>query len=279
MIGYRAVIGLSLLCALLFSAFAAQSASAKGTTAFTCVAGTGSSGFEDEHCDKATNEKAKVKFVHSEIAPKTETAVTGTNEKTASETKASTTATFISVRAGVTVHIDCTGVHSEGTLTNSEVTGKMQAAGPTTVTYTGCTVTKPINCTVNSPKKPAGTIETEKLTAKTKIISEAPEEMGVEVTPNSGTFVSLEFSGEKCAFKGLTFPIAGSVIGTPGNEPNGHGATLWFSATAQEEKEFGEGKSTAMQKLTFGGSPALYKGVETLKMVEGNPITLTTTAN
>src|SRR4051794_22799207 len=50
MIGRRAVGGLALLCALLFSAFASQSAFAE-TTAFECTKSAATLDFSDAHCD------------------------------------------------------------------------------------------------------------------------------------------------------------------------------------------------------------------------------------
>src|SRR5689334_16146452 len=50
----RSAVGLSLICALVFCALSAQSASAaegKNTTAFECVKGGGAKDFSDAHCD------------------------------------------------------------------------------------------------------------------------------------------------------------------------------------------------------------------------------------
>jgi hypothetical protein len=52
MTGRRAIIGLSLICALAFAAFGAANASALGTTQFTCKPGTGA-GFSEAHCTSA----------------------------------------------------------------------------------------------------------------------------------------------------------------------------------------------------------------------------------
>jgi hypothetical protein len=55
MYGRRAVVGLSLLCALVFCAFAAPSAQAlKGTTITTCKQVGSGATFQDEHCTKQT---------------------------------------------------------------------------------------------------------------------------------------------------------------------------------------------------------------------------------
>jgi hypothetical protein len=66
--GRRAILDLCMLCALLVSAFAAQSASAAGTTGFTCKAGAAEAGFSDAHC-LTPAVGAAVKFTHVAIRP------------------------------------------------------------------------------------------------------------------------------------------------------------------------------------------------------------------
>ena len=95
MTGRRAVIGLSLLGALLVCAFAAQSASAnvattsKRITAVTCVKGGGLKDFSKTHCDPGdTVEAGKGEFGHVAINGETKE-VDATNEKVTSETKES----------------------------------------------------------------------------------------------------------------------------------------------------------------------------------------------
>ena len=86
MIGRKAVIGLSLLSALLFSAFAVQSASAlvvkvsKNTTAFTCVKTEPNKGdLKDAHCDEKVDPN-KGEYKHDAIALNTTTTVAATNQ-------------------------------------------------------------------------------------------------------------------------------------------------------------------------------------------------------
>ena len=72
---------LYLLVPIVLFAFAAQSALASGTTAFTCAPTEGKSGavgFSDEHCTKAA-EGELVRFQHVEIPTNTPTNVVGTN--------------------------------------------------------------------------------------------------------------------------------------------------------------------------------------------------------
>jgi hypothetical protein len=91
MIGRRAVVGLSLLSALLFCAFAAQSASAAlktstNTTGFTCVKGVTEKGdFKDEHCDETNVGKGA--FKHELIPLNTTTEVEFSNEKSQNRQK------------------------------------------------------------------------------------------------------------------------------------------------------------------------------------------------
>ncbi|HEX6667313.1 MAG TPA: hypothetical protein VF081_12030 [Solirubrobacterales bacterium] len=77
--GRRAIVGLCMLCALLVSAFAAQSASAiSGTTAFTCKKGSGT--LRGEHC--LTTGTAAAEYGHVAIGQDKKTEVTVTNETT-----------------------------------------------------------------------------------------------------------------------------------------------------------------------------------------------------
>jgi hypothetical protein len=95
--------GLLLLCALVLSAFAASSASAAGTTVFTCEPVPTGAEFKDEHC--TTAQVGGAGFKHTAIAAGVATEVTGTNEKTASSTTAATPAIFHLVLSTVPVTI------------------------------------------------------------------------------------------------------------------------------------------------------------------------------
>ena len=150
-------------------------------------------------------------------------------------------------------------------MTNTKEGEVHHAGGTATITYSECMVSAPEKCVVKEP-----------IVAETNAKTwEKGEEMGVEFTAKGENFteIVLENKGaEKCGVKG-TFPIKGSVIGTPGNTFNGKGATLYF-----KENEAGK---TAMQNLKFGAAEASYTGVETIEMKEkepttGNAITLTT---
>jgi hypothetical protein len=261
--GSRALAGLALLCALVFSAFAAPSASASGTTAFTCAPSPGTKPvgelkFSDEHCEKSAV-PPNVKFVHEAIAPNTPTAVVGTNEKTATETTKSTPIVIHTITGGLEVTITCEIASSTGTIENKENAAKeMVVVGTGEVTYTKCKVSKPLKagveiCQIKEPivaKATATTIKQENVT----------------LSPSGANFTEITLEDkapEKCTLKG-TYPITGTVIGKPAGPATAPGATLVFS---------GEGS------LKFGASAASLTAVTTGRMsgVGGNPISGTRT--
>ena len=261
MFGRRAAVGLSLLCALVSCAFAAPRASAKGTTAFTCVEKAGEEGFLDEHCDTASS-GASVKFVHKEIKPGVLTAIAVSNEKTSEETKGSTPVVLRWSLGLTQIEIVCSKVSGTGTIEDKEVEKTMQAVGTLQIEYTGCTVSKPNKCKVKEP-----IVQNSNFTT----YEAAEAEMGVEVSPKEkGIFLSLTLENnekEQCALK-QTYPFSGNAQGTPGGSANGPGATLAFT----------EG----MGSLSVGVNPATLISTSTLqtKAIFGlpeDPITFTTT--
>lgn len=260
MSGRRTIAGLLLLCALALCAFAAPSASAAGTTAFTCAPAEKGAGFEDTHCDKAVESGAKYK--HEAISPGKSTEITLTNQKTKNATTEHTPSTLHGLLLGIKTNVTCTKVHGTGTLTNEEVKGVMRTAGTATIEHTECTVTEPSGCTVKEP-----------IVYSTKFESyEKGEEMGLLFTPKEGkAFGAITYNskeGQKCGIKG-TFGIEGSFEGTPGSSPTGKGTTLGFTEGMSENLHWG----TAQYTLT---------GVLNWEMKEatpttGNQIALTTT--
>lgn len=268
MTGRRVVIGLSLLLALFTSAFAAQGAfAAKGTTAFTCKPVSTGATFKDEHCTVEGSNSGGSGFVHEEIAPKTSTAITLTNEKTKNETKESTPSVlFVKSFLSTETEISCSTLSSEEGLLEDTAGPPMKVSGTGKILFSGCTVLKPANkCKVKEPIVAEAKAESD-------IISEAPEEMGIKLSPLTGeTFAKIKFedkSGtEKCSatFKAEEFPVKGSVIATANGEPNGKGATAVVTP--------------AMSSLTLGTAVATLSATGTFRMKEGNPIVLTTTAS
>jgi hypothetical protein len=269
MIGRRSVAGLSLLCALFFCAFAAQSASAKGTTAFTCAPNGGAKDFSDAHCDNPVT-PGTGSFGH--VAITTETLVQLTNDKTKNNTTEHTPFVFKVELALAPARITCTHANGEAKLINEEVGGVMQTKGQEGgfLNLTTCTVQEPLNCTVKEPI----VWEMNSIT-RTNINT---NEMGVEFKPPAGStaFASITYEGASCGLKGKTFKVEGTMIATgrrgSTEAVTSSGATLEFT--------------NAMTKTTLktGGKPAELEGTLTLAMTNAsketeNAITLTTTAN
>lgn len=266
MIGHRAIAGLLLLAALVFCAAAAPGASAKGTTAFTCVSGGGAKDFSDAHCDTPSGSGG---FGHVSISEGVETNLTVTNEKTANSTTQSTPAILKGEVALIKTEITCTTVGNgtlPPTLWNKEILGTMQTESKRVeLLYSGCTINKPAKCVLAKP-----TIEL-KATAITRENLFPFNEMGVEFKPAFGSFASITFSGAECPLKGFTFSVNGTAIGTGGRGSaegvTSSGSTLVFTNAMTKET------------LTLGGKPAEFSNTVTVKMEGGNPITLTTTVS
>jgi hypothetical protein len=153
--GRRAIVGLCLLCALAFSAFAAESASAvtKGTTVFTCKKGTPAKGFSDEHCTKeAVSPEAK--FEHVSVAENTTTTTSYTSAKTNAATTEGTIATLGVTIGGAELELSAKLTTGEGSLTNKKdpTTGEHYVEGTGLIVYHEVEVTKPKEkgCTVTT---------------------------------------------------------------------------------------------------------------------------------
>jgi hypothetical protein len=281
MIGRRAVVGLSLLSALLFCAFAAQSASAAksiNTTFFTCAPdGTNKGDFKDAHCDE-TNKGAGA-FKHELIALNTTTEIEVSNEKVTNNTTEDEPATLKGKVAGAKVDIECTKVttsvdkngKSESNIHNveTEVGGKKvhTATGTVAVHYSDCKVTELLKCTVKEP------IPTRAVVTGAEELGAGKNEMGLEFTQDEGKpFAEITFEGAECAVKGKTFNVTGSAIGTSGptttsSQTNKEsGATVVFTA------------ANGMQNLKLGPEAAEFTNIATTTMfgAGGNGIAATT---
>jgi hypothetical protein len=277
--GRRAVIGLSLLCALLFSAFAAQSASATvGTTAFTCAEG-GNKDFADAHCDEAV-EPGKGKFGHVEIGEE-ETSIELNNEKTTNSTTEAKHAIFKTTSGGIAIEITCQFAKGTGSIKNiaKGPDGGMavEGFGGSSVTFSFCKMPKPINgakeelCKVKWPITTTGT----SITRVNQTTGEIKNTMDVEFKPKEGsTFVELTFEnlpGKVCFLNGKKVAVTGTAMATgargPSNSVNSSGATLLFTTAMTKET------------LKFGAAAAEFEASLTMTMFASfNPITLTTTA-
>lgn len=284
MTGRRAVVGLSLLCALLVSAFAAPDASAlRGTTAYTCrpepVPDETTIGFLDEHCDEAMLGET-VKWVHQEIKPETTTKVTATNNETGGKNSAPG---LRFTAAGEVVEILAAGFSTckeKTTLRNSLFGEKKQmiASGEFCGTFETLLVTSPsTECKVKG-----GTIELNagadwrSLVVALKVKEETKEEMSFTVSqPTGKPFTTFELEG--CPNANLNkkpFSVEGSAVqANVSTVVNSFiGATIKF-----ETAKTGEA-------LKVGASKAEFSGIFTPRMVpefggESNPIALETTAS
>ncbi len=251
MIGRRAVIGLSLLCALVFCAVGASSASAKGMTAFECVKGGGGIfKYSEADCD-VTNDAGE--YGHVEITKTIEI----DSKLVSANYKLNTTLLTLATE------ITCTVQTSTGGLTN-EVGPPMKAKGTAEISFSGCTVNKPAKCIVKEPI-------VAKTVVKSVIFNEAKEEHGLEYSANGTKFTEITFENkgaEKCALAvGKPFPVEGTIIGT-GSAVNMTGGIQRFKKT-----------EASMQKLTVGGEPATLEGETTVtNKVTNNALALTTTA-
>jgi hypothetical protein len=243
--GHRAVAGLALLCALLFSAVMASSASAvKGTTAFTCLSNVEKvAGFEDEHCTKTQASPAK--FKHVAIAENTTVKTHVTNERTNATTTGPTTLTLTAEKQPLVgeTEIQCKKLQGHGDLTNdkNEATKEHTIHGTSgTLLYSECSFTKPSFCKVKG-----GQILAEKVTATSAAQGDA-----LLFKPEEGTtFVTIEAEGFGCPSK---LPVEGEVLAKE------NGATI----------EFTEAEITGTKKLTVNGQPAGLGGKATVRSAE-----------
>src|ERR1043166_3162389 len=272
MIHRRAVVGLSLLSALLFCALAAQSASAAkavNTTAVTCVKVAGTGDFNDEHCDKPNAEK-KGEFTHELLSLNVTRELDATNQKVTGETKESEPIVIKSKIGLTSTEIVCAKMQttsSKSFVHNVETEGKHTMTGNGTALFKECTVPKPAKCTVKEPiEANANFVGAEGLGAKAN-------EMGVEFVGNGAeeTIGEITYEGAECQLKRKTFKVKGSAIGTSGpttesSQTNKYsGATLVF--TPKNE----------MQKLKLGVESAEVTFITTPTGFKGPPIPITTT--
>ncbi len=269
--GRRAISGVLLLSALVFCAFAAQSASAapaKKTTAFTCVQGGGFKDFQDQHCDKKVGPE-QGQFGHVPIPINQTTEITVSNAKTGNETLTATPTVFKFMAGIKPVEISCKNVHGIGTMHNIEGvgSGEHKVTGTLTVKAFACTVLKPMKCTVKNP--------IEYLTEFEGVEELGPEKNthGIEYRPHGeggGPLLTITIEGPECPVKGV-YPIEGTMIATGGPNPKEQhsGATQIFTNEMTKET------------LKVGGQPAEHSGALTLRMapitgVEQPPIAFTT---
>ena len=147
MTGRRSIVGLSLFCAFLFSAFVAQGASAAtfepstNTTAFTCVEDPGDG---TSKTPTAIMQSEPEGYSH-ELIP--------LNETTAITITGTSTSTLHATPAGLNITITSTASSGTGWIKNTEPSeGVHRMIGHVNVEYTGLKAESSIKkCTVKSP--------------------------------------------------------------------------------------------------------------------------------
>jgi hypothetical protein len=238
-----------MLCALLVSAFAAQSASAVGTTSYTCTSGgDGAADYvnNDTHC--VTNVgPGNGTLGHVAITNLTTTELISSNETTGGA-KSSTLLKATIAGAAVTL----TGATTTGTgsMENAEEGGEGLARGTGTITYSGVTATggcKVFTDNENGTNGEEGVIHTEPLKASTKGVGDK-----LKFEPAAGT-VFARFNLANCTNTGIngTYTVTGTIIST-----NIEGATTKFT----------HADTTAQNTLKLNGTiKAGLEGILTLK--------------
>lgn len=246
MIGPRAIVGLALLCAFAFSTFAAPSALAKGTTAYTCVKAEKGE-FEDAHCTKS---KAGGAYKHEAIAAGSKTNIAITNKNTKNATTESTSA-ILGFRIGpMDGEFICQTVSGEGTLTNNAGT-PMNVSGTATISFSECTL-------LPQATFPNCVLEGGVITTKASL-STAADSMEVKFSEDGESFAKFKLTKCKSESENLQIQIVGAYSAIP----NG---TTW-----ETTKESSKG-------LTSGGGQAFLVSNTTVTMSATEPgIALTTT--
>lgn len=212
MTGPRAVAGLIVLCVILLSAILANSASAAGTTAFTCSKTGPGGSFKAAHCKTADAGSGEYSHVAIKNGSTTEVAVSDLNTE-----GAHTGAIYKSAIAGVLFEATANTVSGAGTLTNSEERGgEMVASGELVIKYSEVTDSMH-NCVISGLPGGIGTVETKPLVVTTKGQGDK-----LQLAPKEGTvFAEIEIvGGGMCTTNGRTIKFVGSVNATP------DGATL-----------------------------------------------------
>lgn len=247
--GRSTVLSIALLAVAAVTGIATASASATGTTAYTCAANVGpGKQFSDGHCLTAASGEGG--FKHVEITM--ETNITGTNANTASGTTAGSPEIFFGTPVAVATQVSCSTASTTGTLKNTTSGAEMILLFSLVTNYTGCEVIKPAG---KGCKVKEGKITTKPLSATTK-------EQGsfLKISPTEGTeLAGITFEG--CSVSGLnnTFPLTGSYKVPP------NGATL---PSSPEEV-------TAQNTLKLAGQKAGLEGDTTLKGPSGAAIAVT----
>jgi hypothetical protein len=264
MIGSRATVGLLLLCALIFSAFAAPGASAKGTTAFTCVSGGGALDFSDAHCDNEVT-SGTGSFGHVSLGTEA-VKIQVTNEGTKGLTTESTPVVLNATLGGMALEIVCSKASGTSVNTNKEISGVMQNEGKElSLRFFECTVVKPAKCTIKG-----GEINVTSGATTITVENVKGTEMGLLFSPEAGKpFFEVTLEGPECPLKGKTASVVGTTTATgprPSTEiTSSRGATMIVT------------KEMTAETLKIAGAAASVSAAFTVK-TGSSPVTLTTTS-
>lgn len=260
MLGRKSVLGICVLCALAFGAFAAANASAE-QKAWECKGAAGEKDFTDPHC-KFHITPGEGSFGHKEIKKEVKKAIVGTNGETAKnkegeETKAAAVSKLLGALSGVVTEVQCSGLSGTGSMTNAAAS----VTGEGVLTYSGCTVTKPSGqgCEVEG-----GSIATENLEGTT--VGQAANKLKFSPKSPATKFATIPIKNCTTSSLNNKFPVTGSLIADV------TGAT---STTTHEGV-------TTQNTLKFGGVKAGLEGALTIKTAKEkeieeneNPVTLT----
>jgi hypothetical protein len=264
MIGRRAVIALSLLCALAFSAIVVTSAMAetKTTTAFTCVkkAKKGGAGFSKEHCSAADAVSSEAEFEHVEIPPGNWTVIDATNANTASETTATTNAVLTATVGGLKAIVTAKTVTKTGELKNTEdpVTHAMSVQYRHIIIHASQVTLSGALATVEGCKVEGEATNTNELQGESIVNT-----MEVEYRPEVGTqIVHIKLAGCKNA------------------ELNKNGISVTGTFKSISDGATTETTAASTVGLIAAGQKASYTSKGTLRMTKEstteNPISFTT---
>ena len=283
MTGRRAIFGLCMLCALAFSAIAAQGASAKGQTAFTCSSEAKVKEFAKEHCVPG---QTGTSFGHVEIPVNEVTHATLSNEKTNAETNGRTNTVLSETIAATNLRLESTGlVDGIGTLKNEVVGTEMRAfaeSNASGITFEGVVVTAPAGkgCKVfednEGVKGAQGVVKTKPVMGNTTVVKDKQE--GVEeerhsviIEPKAGAvFATFFIECEKG--KGVPEELEGTWEITGTITCPTHGATITCNHNTVTEQNTLKGKG---KKAGLEGKATIIAGKEPITEPT-HPISVTT---
>ncbi|HEX6667316.1 MAG TPA: hypothetical protein VF081_12045 [Solirubrobacterales bacterium] len=256
--GRRAIVGLCMLCALLVSAFAAQSASAiTGTTGFTCVKGGGEKTLRGTHC--LTTGTKPQEYGHLAIEQDKTTEAITTNANTESETTTSSIGRLRVTIAGVPLELSATGASGVGWGENRvAANGEHYGYGEGTTTFTGVEVTQPAGrgCQVYTHKEAGGgsdegevgVIHTRQLKATSQGLGDSGKLEAADGANFANFWITCTKEPKIPAIEG-TWSCSGSIKSVP------NGATIFYShaeTTAQNTLKC-KGTKTGVEIKTTGG--------------------------